>query len=41
VFPFQFNEMCLKGHSKPPWLVQTADSIRMKKCTPPPESVDG
>jgi hypothetical protein len=22
VFPFQFNEMCLNGHSKPPWLLR-------------------
>jgi hypothetical protein len=41
VFPFQFNEMCLNGHSKPPWLIETSDSIRNDKCTLPPESVDG
>src|SRR5476649_2183467 len=41
VFPFQFNEMRLNCHTKPPRLDETSDSIRTPKCTPAGESVDG
>jgi hypothetical protein len=41
VFPFQFNEMRLNCHSKPPRLDETSDSIRTRQSTPARESVDG
>jgi hypothetical protein len=41
VFPFQFNEMRLNCHTKPPRLDKTSDSIRTTKSTPAGESVDG
>src|SRR5258706_6462043 len=40
VFPFQFNEMRLNCHTKPPRLDETSDSIRRVKCTRAAESVD-
>src|ERR1700726_2733431 len=41
VFPFQFNEMRLNCHTKPPRLGETSDSIWTSKCTREGESVDG
>jgi hypothetical protein len=41
VFPFQFNEMRLYCHTKPPRWGETSDSIRTRDCTPTAESVDG
>jgi hypothetical protein len=41
VFAFQFNEMRLNCHTKPPRLDETSDSIRTRKSTRVAESVDG
>jgi hypothetical protein len=41
VFAFQFNEMRLNCHTKPPPLDETSDSIRTMECTQVAESVDG
>jgi hypothetical protein len=41
VFAFQFNEMRLNCHTKPPRLDETSDSIRTTKFTRAGESVDG
>src|SRR3954447_25566329 len=41
VFPFQFNEMRLYCHTKPPRLNETSDLIRAKNCTLPGVAVDG
>jgi hypothetical protein len=41
VFTFQFNEMRLNCHTKPPPLDETSDSIRTSECTQVAESVDG
>src|SRR5665213_2625268 len=41
VFAFQFNEMRLNCHTKPPRLDETSDSIRTMEFTRACESVDG
>jgi hypothetical protein len=41
VFPFQFNEMRLNCHTKPPRLGEISDSIRTAEFTRLRESVDG
>src|SRR5450756_2398465 len=41
VFAFQFNEMRLNCHTKPPRWKKTSDLIRTRECTRARESVEG